>query len=67
MLVDAARDILEYLLENQPKYASNLIRAWIDSPVPLLRRLAIHGMSEDKKIDPGEKIRWLIANNLVYR
>ena len=67
ILVDAARDILEYLLTNQPEHASHLIEYWVDSQIPLLRCLAIHGMSQNMAHSPDEKISWLLDNGLLYR
>lgn len=43
-LIDAGRDILEFLVEKDKEKAEYLIERWISSDVPLLRRLAIHGM-----------------------
>jgi hypothetical protein len=67
ILIDAARDVLECLLANQPEHASHLTEHWIDSQVPLLRRLAIHGMSQDTAHSPDEKITWLTDKGLLYK
>ncbi|MBA7637251.1 hypothetical protein ES703_44889 [subsurface metagenome] len=67
ILIDAASDILEYLLTNQPEHASYLIEHWVESQIPLLRRLAIHGVSEDTSRKPDEKISWLLNKGLLYR
>jgi hypothetical protein len=60
VLVDAARDALESLAANSPA----LLRAWIErlvtSDVPLLRRLAIHGITVHPEWSPEERLRWLL-------
>jgi hypothetical protein len=67
ILIDAARDILEYLLANNSKYAQKLIEAWSSSEVIILRRLAIHDVTENNQLTPDHKITWIIENNLkVY-
>lgn len=43
-LINAGRDIIEYRVEHELDKARHLIDTWIGSGVPLLRRLAIHGM-----------------------
>lgn len=67
ILIDAARDILECLLMNYPEHAYHLIEYWVDSQIPLLRRLAIHGMSKNMTHSPDEKISWLLDKGLLYR
>jgi hypothetical protein len=65
ILIDAARDILEYLLANNSKYAQKLIEAWSSSEVIILRRLAIHDVTENNQLTPDHKITWIIENNLI--
>ena len=65
ILIDAARDILEYLLIETPDYAHGLIESWKISGIRILRRLAIHGMIESTQLSSDEKINWLIKNDLI--
>jgi hypothetical protein len=65
ILIDAARDILEYLLANNSKYAQKLIEAWSNSEVIILRRLAIHGVTENNQLTPDDKMTWILENNLI--
>lgn len=65
-LIDAARDIIEYLLQNDPNRASGVIEAWSSSGVPILKRLAIHGITESSSLTPDEKISWVLAREWLY-
>ncbi len=65
LLIDICRDCLEWLLRNDYEYGRFLIEDWIKSPVSLLRRLAIHGITEDTNIKPDEKFQWILCNDLV--
>jgi hypothetical protein len=65
ILIDAARDILEYLLIKTPDYAHGLIESWNISGIRILRRLAIHGIINSAKLSSDEKIQWLIKNDLI--
>ena len=60
VLVDAARDALEWLAIN----SSTLLGAWIErlvaSDVPLLRRLAIHATTVHHGKSPEENLKWLL-------
>ena len=60
VLVDAARDALEWLAANSPA----LLGAWIErlviSDVPLLRRLAIHAITAHPERSPEERLKWLL-------
>ena len=42
-LVDAARDLLDILIQDRPEEAASQIRAWEQSQWPFLRRLALYG------------------------
>ena len=61
VLIDSARDSLEWLASNQPMKAVQ----WCDRlPVeesPLLRRLAVHTISVSRDLNPNEKIDWLFG------
>ena len=56
VLIDAARDSLEYLAKTQPETAANWCDRCIRSPIPILRRLAIHTMGLRADLTPQEKI-----------
>ncbi|MCL8027346.1 DUF4020 domain-containing protein [Nocardioides bruguierae] len=43
VLIEAARESLEFQLEHQPKRATTVLDDWLSSDVDILRRLAVHG------------------------
>lgn len=65
IVIDACRDSLEWLLVHNRSVAIFLIKEWILTPVPLLRRLAIYGMNLDKKKSPDLKLKWAVNHKLV--
>lgn len=67
VLVDAARDILQYLLSDRPRDASGLIAKWFETDVPLLRRLAVYGYAQRADLSADAKLKWLVENGLLYR
>ncbi len=66
VLIDAARDGIECLVDEAPAVAKNSIALWAKSESPLLRRLAIHGVRLDSSIEPDRKLSWLLENNLLF-
>ena len=59
VLIDAARDCLEWLVLNQPDEAEHWCNRLVHSDAPLLRRLAIHGLSKREDLTADNKIDWL--------
>jgi hypothetical protein len=66
ILIDATRDTLEWMLENSPDHARTVIEAWSKSDVPLLRRLAIHGVIKNSHVGADEKLDWLLTRDCLY-
>lgn len=60
VLVDAARDTLEWLASNMPLLADAWIERLVISDAPLLRRLAIHASTHSAK-STDERLKWLLA------
>ena len=65
-LIDAARDVLEALLQHSPDEASRYLRSWHKSTQPLLWRLAIYGWTRHPYRDADEKLRWLLENVDIF-
>ena len=61
VLIDAARDCLEWLALNRPQTAAQWCDQLAGAETPLLRRLAVHTLSVRKDLTPSEKIDWLLA------
>lgn len=66
LLVDAARDVLEWRLEHGPENARRTVDVWFAYDVPLLKRLAVHGVAETSALSADEKIEWVLQKDLLY-
>ena len=62
VLIDAARDCLEWLVLNQADAAARWCDLFVCSDAPLLRRLAVHGLSKREDLTANNKIDWLRTN-----
>ena len=66
ILIDIARDCLEWLAEND----EDAVRQWrdrlVDSEAPLLQRIALHTVSAQSRMPPNEKIEWLLQTFDVH-
>jgi len=60
VLINAARDALEWLAGNMPVLADAWIERLIASDVPLLRRLAIHGTTVLPQMSADDRLGWLL-------
>lgn len=62
VLIDVARDCLKWLASNQVETAAWWCDRLVDSDAPLLRRLAVHGISQRKDVTADDKIDWLLKH-----
>ena len=60
VLIDAARDSLEYLVTTHPEIAANWCDQMIRSDAPILRRLAIHTLPLRENLTASDKIDWVL-------
>lgn len=60
VLIDAARDALEWLATDSPALLDAWIERLVTSGVPLLRRLAIHATTVQHEKSPEENLKWLL-------
>jgi len=65
-LVDAARDVLVWLLSNNRVRAEHVIEDWISSEVPLLKRLAIYGLRKHEGWSADEKLTRILGAAAIY-
>ena len=65
VLIDAGGDVLRWANERKPTFAAALVTQWIESDAPILRRLAITGMTHHPPLTPDEKLTWAISNRLL--
>lgn len=66
VLIDAARDSIEYLLQADADRTSVIVDGWARSEVPVLRRLAIHAWTNRSDRTVDEKIRHAVASGWLY-
>ena len=62
VLIDSARDCLEWLIQNQADVAVQWCTRLAVSDAPLLRRLAVHGLSKREDLTADDKIDWLLKH-----
>ena len=60
VLIDVARDALEWLAVDSPTLLGAWIERLVTSDVPLLRRLAIHAITVHPERSPEERLKWLL-------
>ena len=60
VLINTARECLEWLATNQGAMAAQWCNWYAASDVPLLRRLAVHGLSRRADLSPDDQIQWLL-------
>jgi hypothetical protein len=66
VLIDAARDALEWLGASSPALLDAWIERLVTSDVPLLRRLAIHAMTVHPGKSSDERLAWLLARTGLH-
>ncbi|HKV43786.1 MAG TPA: SIR2 family protein [bacterium] len=66
ILVDSARDLLEWRLKNAPGLASGLIEQWNSAQAPLLRRLAVHGVGLNPRLAADDKVLRVQNENWLH-
>ncbi len=58
-LIDAARDSLVYVVNNDVETGTGRCRAWAASNVPILERLAIHAITCATSLTSSAKVEWI--------
>ena len=66
VLIDSARDSLEWLASNQPGKAMHWCDRLAGEELPLLRRLAVHTLSIRNDLNASAKIGWLLECMDLY-
>lgn len=66
-VIDAARVTLEWMLEHNRDAGAAVITQWSKAKSPLLRRLAIHGLSRDPELSPDEALKKVMEKEWLYR
>ncbi len=66
LIIDMARDSVEYLLDQHLEIGSGVVASWARAESPLLRRLAVHGWSHRKDKSSEEKVTWLLTDRRLF-
>ena len=64
IILNAARDCLEWAVQNDQQLLELWLERLVKSPAPLARRLAVHAIRLRVDQDAGAKIDWLFANGV---
>lgn len=65
-LIDIARDVLLWYIEQDSGRAEALIEQWFSSSSIALKRIAVFGAASNTNWPAEEKIFWLLRNELLY-
>jgi hypothetical protein len=65
ILINAARDCLEWLLQNKPSFGLSQIEILSTMEPMLLKRLALHGVNFTSDLTANEKINWLLQKKFI--
>ena len=60
VLIDAARDCLEHMMEHNPVLAASWCERLVRAEAPFLRKLAVYALTVRKDLSEKEKIDWLL-------
>ncbi|MFF0043618.1 DUF4020 domain-containing protein [Streptomyces mirabilis] len=66
LVIDIARDCSEHLAKVTPEFVAAVFESWVGSNVPVLQRLAVHGWNARTDVAADDKLRWLLAHDLLY-
>lgn len=66
VLIDAARDLIEWLLANQHSSGVGLRGQWLGANTPVLRRLGIHAMTVDDQVPVDEAVTLIVTRGWLY-
>ena len=66
VLIDVARDCLEWLAENEESEAKQWLDRLATSETPLLQRIALHTVTEHPGMTSNEKIEWLVESFNIH-
>lgn len=66
VLIDAARDSIDYLIKCAPESAMCFINRWYSAPPETMQRIAINALAECASIAADDKVTWLLGRELVF-
>ena len=66
VVIDVARDCLDWLASHEPEAATQWCSRLVASDAPLLRRLAVHNLSKREDLNSEEKLQWLLEHTDLH-
>lgn len=66
VIINAARDSIEALIENDPGSSLYLINRWYGTGPEIMKRIALHALTESVSISADNKIQWLLFRELFF-
>lgn len=66
VIIDSARDSIEYLLKAEPDTSLCLINRWYRADPEIMKRIAMHALAESVSIASDHKIQWLLDRELLF-
>ncbi|MBU2624589.1 MAG: hypothetical protein KKG33_03400, partial [candidate division Zixibacteria bacterium] len=66
-IVHYIRDVIDYLLTNEPSYAESLWRQWAASNILIFQRLSVHAVRISPQMANDDKLRWLLEHEWLYK
>jgi hypothetical protein len=65
-LIDATRDCLLWLIEHEPEVGKAYVHIWLRHEAPLLRRIALTGLTADRTLSSDDKLQILLQQELLF-
>jgi hypothetical protein len=66
LVVDVARDLLDWVIEHRPTHAQRIIDGWLAATPPLLKRLAIYGTGKRTDLAPDDALTLVEQHGWLY-
>jgi len=66
VLIDAIRDGLGWYLQNKDSYGDSLIYKWMDSSLPVLKRIALNGLRLCSTQTPSRKLHTILERDWIF-
>lgn len=66
VLIDAARDSIDYLIKSNPEAAMCLVNRWYSAAPETMQRIAINALAECTSISADVKVSWLLDRERVF-
>jgi SIR2-like domain/Domain of unknown function (DUF4020) len=66
VLIDAARDVLDFWFKTDAKRAHAQLEVWWGLDIPLLKRLTAYGISVSSALSADDRLKWILEKDLIF-